>query len=270
MDEPPIPEPQGEVRKGFRQQLDDLRREVVREAAMVTEAVARCTEVLLDNDLDGAQKLIEDDDELDYLSLEIEEHAVTLLTLEAPVASDLRAVVAALKMNGEIERSGDLAVNVAKACRRIYGVQYSPRCRGIIERMSEEAIRLYRFAIDAYVEGNASLAGALDDMDDRLDELHKDFVQAIFEAHNDGEIDLQAAVQLALVGRYYERIGDHAVNIGAMVQFMVTGWMPEHTGAARVRERREREAERLAGLEARANDGAAGNGAGDVGGRDAG
>jgi phosphate transport system protein len=269
MDEAPIPEPQSEVRKGFRQQLDDLRREVVREAAMVTESVARCTEVLLANDLDGAQELIEDDDELDYLSLEIEEHAVTLLTLEAPVASDLRAVVAALKMNGEIERSGDLAVNVAKACRRIYGVQYSPRCRGIIERMSEEAIRLYRFAIDAYVEGNASLAGALDDMDDRLDELHKDFVQAIFEAHNEGEIDLQAAVQLALVGRYYERIGDHAVNIGAMVQFMVTGWMPEHAGASRVRERREREAARLAELEARAHD-AAGNGAGDDGGRDAG
>ena len=98
----------------------------------------------------------------------------------------------------EIERSGDLMVNVAKGARRIYGVQFDPRLRGLIERMSEEATRLFRLAIDAYVEGNASLAAALDDMDDGLDLLHKDYIQAIFESHHAGVIDLQAAVQLAL------------------------------------------------------------------------
>jgi phosphate transport system protein len=234
-----IGEPMGEVRKAFHEELDDLRREIVREAALVTETIPRGTEVLLDNDLQGAQALIDADDELDYLSLEIEEHVVRLLTLQQPVASDLRSLVTALKMNGEIERSGDLVVNIAKGCRRMYGVQINPRCRGIIEQMSEEAARLYRYAVDAYVEGNAGLAGALDDMDDRLDALNKDFVKAIFEAHGAGEIDLQAAVQLALVGRYYERIGDHAVNIGQMIQFMVTGWMPEHAGAARAKARHE-------------------------------
>ncbi len=254
-----------DVRPHFHDALESLRREVVRAAAMVTETITRGTSVLLDNDLAGAQQLIEDDDELDYLSLEIEDHAIALLTLESPVAADLREVVIALKMNSEIERSGDLVVNVAKGCRRIYGVQYSPLTRGIIERMAEEATRLYRYAIDAYVERNASLAGALDDMDDRLDALHKDFIEAIFEAHNDDVIDLQAAVQLALIGRYYERIGDHAVNIGSMVQYMVTGWMPEHTGAARVRQRREREAQRLAELEA-----AARTDPGDIGERDPG
>lgn len=236
-----IGDPVGEVRKHFHEELDDLRAEIVRAAALVTEAIPRGTEVLLDGDLDGAQALIESDDELDDLSLLVEEHAIRMLTLQQPVASDLRALVTALKMNGEIERSGDLVTNIAKGCRRIYGVTFNPRCRGLIEQMSEEAARLYRFAIDAYVDGNASLAGALDDMDDRLDSLNKDFVKAIFEAHNAGEIDLQVAVQLALVGRYYERIGDHAVNIGEMVQFMVTGWMPEHTGAARIRARRASE-----------------------------
>lgn len=240
-----IGEPMGEVRKAFHEELEDLQRAVVREAALVTETIPRGTEVLLDNDLQGAQALIEADDEVDYLSLEVEEHAIRLLTLQQPMASDLRAVVTALKMNSEIERSGDLVANIAKACRRMYGVGINPRCRGIIEQMSEECVRLYRFALDAYVERNASLAGALDDMDDRLDALHKDFVQAIFEAHGAGDIDLQASVQLALVGRYYERIGDHAVNIGGMVQFMVTGWMPEHSGAARVKARREAEASGL-------------------------
>ena len=87
--------------------------------------------------------------------------------------------------------------------------------------------------MDAYADGDADLAGALDDMDDRLDQLHKDYIQAILEIHADVR-DVQAAVQLALVGRYYERIGDHAVNIGERVQYMVTGWLPEHTGAARL------------------------------------
>jgi phosphate transport system protein len=228
-----------ELRKQFHEELADLQHEVVRAAAMVTEGIPRTTEVLLTSDLNGAQALIEDDDELDYLSLEIEEHAIRLMALQQPMASDLRTIVAALKLNGEIERSGDLVVNIAKASRRIYGVEFNPRCRGIIQAMSEQAANLYRRAIDAYVEGDAALAAALDDMDDRLDGLNKEFIQAIFEAHGEGSIDLQAAVQLALVSRYYERIGDHAVNMGDMVQFVVTGWMPEHSGAARVKARRE-------------------------------
>ena len=88
--------------------------------------------------------------------------------------------------------------------------------------MADEAVRLYGLAMDAYADGDANLAGALDDMDDRLDQLHKDYIQAILELHADVR-DVQAAVQLALVGRYYERIGDHAVNIGERVRYMVTG-----------------------------------------------
>lgn len=227
-----------ETRKQFHEELDDLQQSIVRAAAMVTEGIPRTTDVLLSNDLNGAQALIEADDELDYLSLEIEEHAVRLMALQQPMASDLRIVVAALKLNGEIERSGDLVVNIAKASRRIYGVEFNPRCRGIIQAMSDQAAMLYRLAIDAYIDGDAPLAAALDDMDDRLDGLNKEFIQAIFEAHGQGGLDLQAAVQLALVSRYYERIGDHAVNMGEMVQFVVTGWLPEHRGAARAKSRR--------------------------------
>ena len=94
--------------------------------------------------------------------------------------------------------------------------------------MADESVRLFRLAMDAYADGDADLAGALDDMDDRLDQLHRDYIQAILELYADVR-DVQAAVQLALVGRYYERIGDHAVNIGERVQYMVTGWLPEHT-----------------------------------------
>jgi phosphate transport system protein len=231
----------GEIRKQFHEELDGLQRSVVRAAAMVTDGIPRATAVLLDGDLDAARDLIESDDELDLLTLEHEEHAVRIMALQQPMASDLRRVITVLKLNGEIERSGDLLVNIAKASRRVYGTAFPPRLRGLLRAMSDEAAKLFRLAVDAYDEGDAGLAAALDDLDDRLDGLNAEFIQAIFEAHGAGDIDLRVAVQLALVGRYYERIGDHAVNMGDMVQFMVTGWMPEHAGAARARSRRDAE-----------------------------
>ena len=226
-----------EQRKTFHQELDEIRDDIVRLAAFVSEFIPRGTEVLLANDMQGALALIEADDEIDALTLQVEEQCYHVLALQQPMASDLRSIVTAVWLTGELERSGDLMVNVAKAARRIYGAALGPRLRGLIERMSEEAGRLMKLAIDAYVERNASLGAALDDIDDGLDQLHRDYIEAIFESHATHDLGLQAAVQLALIGRYYERIGDHAVNIGQRVQYMVTGWLPEQTGAARLRAR---------------------------------
>ena len=226
-----------EQRKSFHMELDEIREEIVHLAAMLGEFIPRGTEALLTNDMAGAQALIESDDEVDALTLRIEEHCYHVLALQQPMASDLRCIVTALWLTAEIERSADLMVNVAKGARRIYGAGLDARVRGLIERMAEEAARLYKLAIDAYVERNAGLASALDDIDDSLDDLHNDYIEAIFESHASNTVDLQQAVQLALIGRYYERIGDHAVNIGQRVEYMVTGWLPEHSGAARLQAR---------------------------------
>ena len=142
-------------------------------------------------------------------------------------------------MASEIERSGDLVVNIAKTMRRIYGDELTPKIRGLVEQMSEEAAKLYKAAIDAYLDEDAALAAAIDDMDDILDALQKDFIESVIEAHEADKIDLNAAVQLALIARYYERIGDHAVNMGERVQYLVTGWLPEH-GSAAIADARER------------------------------
>ena len=225
-----------EQRKTFHQELDEIRDDIVRLGALVGEVIPRGTEVLLTNDMSGAQAVIEADDEL-------EEHCYHVLALQQPMASDLRSIVTGLWLTGELERSGDLMVNVAKGTRRIYGVSLDPKLRGLIERMSEEASRLMKLALDAYAERNASLGVAIDDIDDTLDTLHGDYIEAIFESHATHDIGLQASVQLALIGRYYERIGDHAVNIGQRVQYMVTGWLPEQTGAARLVARRSLAAE---------------------------
>ena len=236
-----------DIRRHFHQDLNEIRDDMVRLAGMVSEAVAQGTDALLEGDLDVAEELIAHDDVLDALSLDIEDRCYQLLALQQPMATDLRSLITAIRMVAEIERSGDLMVNVMKAARRMYGVELDPKLRGLIGRLGEQVQRIFRLSIDAYVDRNASLAAALDDMDDSIDQLHADYIQAIFECHSASALKLETAVQLALVGRYYERIADHAVNIGERVRYMVTGWMPEHTGAARLAAQRDAERAEEAG-----------------------
>ncbi|MGH2547492.1 MAG: phosphate signaling complex protein PhoU, partial [Actinomycetota bacterium] len=219
-----------EIRRSFHHDLEAVRSDIVRLAGMVTEALARATQALLDGDLGVAEEIIGGDDVLDTLALAIEERCYQLLTLQQPMATDLRALVAAIRLTAEIERSGDLVVNIMKGMRRMYGVEFDPKLRGRLQSLSQQVHRLFRLSIDAYVDRDAALALALDDMDDTVDALHADYIQAIFETHGTGTVGLQPAVQLALVGRYYERIADHAVNIGERVRYLVTGDLPEHAG----------------------------------------
>lgn len=222
-----------ELRVEFHQQLDALSEGLVRLGAMTAETVSMGTAVLLDRDLAGAQRIIDGDDAIDELSLELEEECFRVLALQAPMAGDLRFLLTTLRVVSELERSADLMVNVCKASRRVYDVDFTPKLRGLLDSMGVEAAFLIRTAIDAFVDSNTSLAAALDDIDDRLDDLQVTYVEAIFESHQTDNLSLRAAVQLALIGRYYERIGDHAVNIGERVIYMVTGWLPESNAAAR-------------------------------------
>lgn len=225
-----------ELRKGFHNDLASATDELVRLAATVTELIPRGTAVLLDGDLEGAEYLIRGDDEIDARAIDLEEDCYKILALQAPVARDLRQIVALLKMIAEVERSADLVCNICKAARRIYGHELDPKLRGIISRMSEQAVALYTAAIESFVESDAAKASAVDDMDSYLDSLQRQFIQAIFESHAAGRIDLQVAVQLAVVARFYERIGDHAVTMSERVLYVLTGWLPEHKGAGRHRQ----------------------------------
>ena len=229
----PEPTEQAELRTAFHHQLDDIRDGIARLSAGVTEAIPRATDILLNQDIEGAEYMILSDDEVDAKALELEEQCYKVLALQSPVASDLRRVVSALRIIAEVERSADLTVNICKAARRIYGHQLDPRLRGLIRKMGDQARQLYKEATEAYLTDDAVRAAALDDMDSYLDDLQRQFVQTIFETHSGDKVELQVAVQLAVVARFYERIGDHAVNIGERVRYVVTGWVPEHMGAAR-------------------------------------
>ena len=217
-----------ELRKNYHQELESARAELARLAALVAELIPRATAILLDGDLEGAEYIIRGDEEIDARCVELEEQCIRILALQAPVATELRQVVALLKMIAEVERSGDLVRNICKVARRIYGHDLDPKLRGVINRMGEQAQAVYSAAIEAFVESDVSKAAALDDMDAYLDALQKQFIQSIFESQAAGRIDMQIAVQLAMVARFYERIGDHAVNIAERVRFVITGWVPDH------------------------------------------
>lgn len=214
------------LRKPFVDELEEVRMELIRMAGLVIEAIPRCTEALLASDLAAAQQIIDADNILDDASLALEHHCQQLLALQQPMAGDLRTILAAMTINHELERSGDLVENIAKAMRRVYGIDFGPRLRGLITQMSEEATRLMRFAVDAFADGNSGLAAALDDIDDRLDRLNHQCLALIVGEEGREMGDLMSGVQLALIARYYERIGDHAVNIGERVRYMVDGWRP--------------------------------------------
>jgi len=227
------PDEHEDLRSGFHNELDSIREAIAKLSAGVTEAIPRATEILLAQDLEGAEYMILGDDEVDTKALELEERCYAVLALQSPVATDLRRVVSALRIIAEVERSADLAVNICKAARRIYGHRLDPRLRGIVQKMGDQAHKLFKEATESYLTSDAMRAAALDDMDGYLDDLQRQFVQGIFESHSGDKIELQVAVQLAVVARFYERIGDHAVNIGERVRYVVSGWVPEHEGAAR-------------------------------------
>jgi len=214
-------------RKTFHEDLETVRDLIVQLGAESAEAVARATQALLDGSLAGAQSVIDGNDRLHAAAFEIEESCQRLLALQQPMAIDLRRIMAATWITAELGRVGGLAANICKGTRRIFGTELSPRIRGLITEMNEEALRLTRLSVDAYVEEDAGLAAALEDIDDRLDSLHRNLVRAIIEEQGSGGLKIQPAVQLALIARYYERIGDHAVNIGERTSYLVSGWTPE-------------------------------------------
>lgn len=225
------------LRGTFHSRLDEVRAEVVRMCAMVTEMIPRATDAFLNNDLEAAQKLIDDDDLLDAVSVNLDTMCTQLLALQQPMATDLREIIAAIRLNPEIERSGDLVVNIAKGTRRMFGTEYDPKIRGLITKMSEEAQRMFRLAGEAYAGRDVALGAALDDIDDRLDDYANELITEVLENHRQTNADPQVSVQMALIGRFYERVGDHAVNVGEWVRFIVEGWTPEHAGAERAHAR---------------------------------
>ena len=222
----PVPEgPQG-ARRSFGEELDEVRGDVIKLSGLTAEAIGAATQSLLDADLSSVERIVADDARIDELKETTELRVYEIFATQQPMAVDLRTLLAVLRILQEIQLTSDLAVSIAKATRRLYPGELAPKIRGLLERMGAQATVQLNLAVDAFADNDPAMAAALPDMDDVMDDLQKDLFRQIFETCSNDEVGLQQAVQLALLGRYYERIADHAVLIGAWTRFMVTGELP--------------------------------------------
>ena len=215
--------------------VDDVRLDVVRLASLTLDAVRAGTEALIAADLDHADRVVSDDDAIDSLRHAVEDECLRIIALPGLCPADLRFVGVALRIAHELERSADLMVNIARTTWRLHPDRLDGTAGPLVDRMSRQVIVQLRVAVNAFVDRDPSWAAALADMDDTTDELERRLFRHVLEVDGGAPVDdarLNAAVQLALVARHYERIGDHAVTIAEQVHFVATG---EHTRTARFR-----------------------------------
>jgi phosphate transport system protein len=210
------------MRQAFHEQLDSVFSDLADVCRLVETAVGDATQALLQGDSEVAERVISGDAAIDVARERIEETCFSLLSLQQPVAGDLRVVVSALRMVSELERMGDLSVHVAKIARlRVPEVAVPEGVRQTMTRMGEVAEdmvgRVSRIITDKDVEAAIEL-GRDDEVMDQL--RRRSFTELLSDDWTHG---VEAAVDIALLGRYYERIADHAVSVANRVVFVVTG-----------------------------------------------
>ena len=183
---------------------------------MVAEDLPGATEGLLTGDNEVLRVLAEREKVIDALYPEIEELVNREILLQAPVASDLRFLLSVLRIVPELERSHDLVVQIASRANHILGKDLSPRCRGLVERMGTLASEMWRQAVDSWYQRDRSVALMLDGRDNDMDELHSSLLAELAS----GSMSLPVTMEMTLVARFYERLGDHAVNIARRVVYL--------------------------------------------------
>jgi phosphate transport system protein len=189
---------------------EDLRPQTVRIFALVGEAIAGATHALLANDRELAKRVVDQDIIIDELVNDLVSVAeARLLESAALDVEGRRELLILLRILPEIERNGDLAAHVARRAARGLGSEMSPRSRGLIERMGEVASTIWREATDVIIDGKNEAVGAMEDIDDELDDLHVSLTAEL----TSGSMSVPVAVEVALMARFYERFGDHCVNL---------------------------------------------------------
>ena len=209
------------MRNRFDKQLFELNRELIEMGAMCEEAIASAVKALTDNDIELAEKVKRNSSAIDRMEREIEGLCMKLLLHQQPVARDLRAISAALKMITDMERIGDQAEDIAEIV--ISMGKHNMEDLEIIEEMARETVKMVTDSVDAFVKKDVSLAQDVIIRDDIVDscflKVKYGIINLITENHGEGGF----ALDLLMISKYFERIGDHATNIAEWVIYSVTG-----------------------------------------------
>ncbi|MEJ2869809.1 phosphate signaling complex protein PhoU [Actinomycetospora sp. OC33-EN08] len=214
------------MRAAYHEKLSALNDELAQMSLLAGEAMKKATTALLEGDLDLAEEVISSDTEIDALRTSAEDQAFGLLALQAPVAGDLRSVIAAIHSAGDLERMGDLALHVAKAARRRHPDLVLPQeVSPYFAEMGRVALDLAQDARRVILDRDIELAFTMESDDDAMDDLHRHLFTVMM--NRDWPHGVAPAVDVTLLGRFYERFADHAVAVARRVVFMVTGKMPD-------------------------------------------
>jgi phosphate transport system protein len=219
------------ARRKFHEELAGLEGELLRLGRLSESAVVKAMDALVRKDAGLADQVVAADDVVDATYLDIEQRILGLLATQTPVASDLRLISAIMHANLHLERVGDQAVNIAKLAKLTIDLPASDTVVAQLREMGDLVGTMLRSAMDAFARRDATLAEQLQTMDEPVDRLNRNMYREVVDMANDPQA-LEWGIRMDLVSRQLERVGDHAVDIGELVAFLITGQFREFTDAS--------------------------------------
>ena len=212
----------GHTLKAFDEDIERLRALISQMGGLAEHAIGEAMRCLVQRDVEGAEKVVQNDKKLDALEIETERRAVQLIALRAPMAGDLRDVVAALKISGVVERIGDYAKNIARRVKQIdTGGKIEPL--SLLPEMARIATQMVHDVLDAFVERDAPAAVEVCRRDQAVDDFYDSIFRALLTHMMENPHNIGQAAHLLFVAKNLERVGDHATNIAEMVFYAATG-----------------------------------------------
>jgi phosphate transport system protein len=213
------------IRSAFQDELDGVSQSLVDLTNMVSESIVKASKSLLSADLNLAEEVIATDAKIDDYQHELDARIIDIIARQQPVASDLRALITALRMSADLERMGDLAHHIAKVARLRHPNNAIPADLVLaFTEMGHVAEKLATKVATVITTRDTDMALQVEKDDDEMDELHKKVIIGI--TNSGGAITIESAIDLTLLGRYYERFADHAVAVARRVYFLVKGEFP--------------------------------------------
>lgn len=208
--------------KAFDQDLDRLRALISEMGGLAEHSIGEAMRCLVQRDLEGARKIVENDTKLDALEIETERRVVQLIALRAPMAGDLRDAVAALKISGVVERIGDYAKNIARRVPQLESVKHIEPL-SLLPEMARIATQMVHDVLNAFVNRDAEAAVKVAERDEALDDFYDSIFRTLLTFMMEKPNSIGHAAQLLFVAKNLERVGDHATNIAEMVYYAATG-----------------------------------------------
>lgn len=205
-----------ELRTRFHQQMEAIESKIVHLFALIAEDLVGATDALLTGNNEMFKTLAEREMLIDGVYIEVEDLIQHELALQAPVARDLRFLLSALRIVPELERSHDLVVHIARYADHILSDDLSPRTRGLVQRMGNVGVEMWRHVAESWQQRDGGAAELLDEQDEGMDGLHA----ALLAELASGKMSIPVTMDMTLVARFYERLGDHAVNIARRVVYL--------------------------------------------------